>query len=165
MNTEEFSNWAKQNNNFEVLSFDDTRVFLTVNDEIKLVKLIETTEKSGNVLTIHIQNNIVVYCLHDQNLEMFVNLWDNKKTKNNVMPDLEWATCKQIAAELKKRNTLTFALVYIEDDSVDNISVEANGDPNYIIGMLTRGINMLVKYTDKNKKTIEASEDEYPPED
>jgi hypothetical protein len=166
MNTKDFAEWLTSKKDMDVISLDEGRIFLTVNSEEKLVKLIETTEKSGNIITIHMQENAVVYCLHNQDLDKFVDVWENKSKKNkNPVPDLEWATVKQIADELKSRDSLTFAIVHIEDDRIDNISLEANGDPNYIIGMLTRAVNMLVTYTEKNKKIIEnKDDDEQPPE-
>jgi hypothetical protein len=58
-------------------------------------------------------------------------------------------TIKQIARELKKRENLSFAMVWMEDSSKDNIAIEGNGNPTNLVGLLARGLHMAIEWSDK----------------
>lgn len=63
--------------------------------------------------------------------------------------DLSLTTISQMASELKKRENIQFALIWIESNDTDNISVEGNGHFTSLIGLVTRGLHLLVNYNDK----------------
>ena len=74
----------------------------------------------------------------------------NTKSKELGIPDLSLVTIRQIANELKTRNNLTFALVWIENSERDNIAIEGSGQPTQLIGLLARGTHMAIEWADKN---------------
>jgi hypothetical protein len=76
------------------------------------------------------------------------------------LPDLSLVTMRQIAAELKRRDGLTFALVWIENTERDNIAIEGSGNPTQLVGLLTRGSHMAIEWADKNIKFFKPKEDE-----
>lgn len=57
-----------------------------------------------------------------------------------------------MAVELKKRENLTFAVVWIEDNDRDNIAIEGSGNPTQLVGLLARGLHMAIEWADKNIK-------------
>ena len=69
-------------------------------------------------------------------------------------------TIRQMAAELKMRNGLTFALVWIENAERDNIAIEGSGNPTQLVGLLTRGSHMAIEWADKNIKFFKPREDD-----
>ena len=52
-------------------------------------------------------------------------------------------------SELKKRENLLFALIWIENNETDNISLEGNGTITNLSGLITRGLHLLINYGDK----------------
>ena len=76
------------------------------------------------------------------------------------LPDLSLITIRQMAAELKQRTGLTFALVWIENTERDNIAIEGSGNPTQLVGLLTRGTHMSIEWSDKNIKFFKPKEDE-----
>ena len=54
--------------------------------------------------------------------------------------------------ELKNRENLTFALIWIEDENTENFNIEASGNPTMLCGMFSRGLNMVIKWADKKTK-------------
>lgn len=66
------------------------------------------------------------------------------------IPDLSLVTIRQMANELKRRDNICFALVWMEDTERDNIAIEGSGHPTQVVGLLTRGTNMAVEWADKN---------------
>lgn len=150
MNKEEFVDWLKNLSSIEIVAFDDTdKILFLCTDENVVIKLTEVAEKSDHILSIRKVEDKLCFCLHtNNNYQNFVSSWygDNKKG----LPDLSWVTIKQMAEELKKRENLSFALVYIEHTGYENISLEASGNPTTLCGMLTRALNLAVKHADKN---------------
>lgn len=65
------------------------------------------------------------------------------------LPDLSLCTIRQFATELKKRQNLCFALVWMEDNNTDNIAIEGSGNPTMLIGLLTRGVSLSVDWCNK----------------
>lgn len=76
------------------------------------------------------------------------------------VPDLSLVTIRQMANELKQRENLTFALVWIENNERDNIAIEGSGNPTALVGLLTRGTHMTIEWADKNIKFYKPPEDE-----
>ena len=76
------------------------------------------------------------------------------------MPDLSLVTIRQMAMELKRRNNLTFALVWIENNERDNIAIEGSGNPTQLVGLLARGSHMAIEWADKSIKFYKPSDDE-----
>ena len=68
------------------------------------------------------------------------------------LPDLSLTTIRQMANELKKRENLCFAVVWIEDNDRDNIAIEGSGNPTQLVGLLARGLHMAIEWADKNIK-------------
>lgn len=82
------------------------------------------------------------------------------KYKELGLPDLSLTTIRQMATELKKRNGLTFALVWIENAERDNIAIEGSGNPTQLVGLLTRGAHMAIDWADKNIKYYKPKDEE-----
>jgi hypothetical protein len=93
---------------------------------IVLNKLLSATKKTGNVT----------------------------KTRHQELglPDLSLITMRQMAGELKRRENITFAVVWIEDNERDNIAIEGSGNPTQLVGLLARGLHMAIEWADKNIK-------------
>lgn len=68
------------------------------------------------------------------------------------IPDLSLTTIRQMATELKRRENLCFAVVWIEDNERDNIAIEGSGNPTQLVGLLSRGLHMTIEWADKNIK-------------
>jgi len=74
------------------------------------------------------------------------------KHKELGIPDLSLVTLRQMAVELKQRENLCFALVWMEQSERDNIAIEGSGNPTQLVGLLARGLNMAIDWADKNIK-------------
>lgn len=74
------------------------------------------------------------------------------KMKELGIPDLSLVTIRQMATELKQRQNLTFAIVWIESNEKDSIAIEGNGTPTALVGLLSRGTHMATEWADKNIK-------------
>jgi hypothetical protein len=68
------------------------------------------------------------------------------------LPDLSLCTITQMAEELKTRENINFALVWIENSEKDNISLQAKGNATQIIGLLARGQQIALDWTNQNLK-------------
>lgn len=75
------------------------------------------------------------------------------------LPDLSLTTIRQMSAELKKRENLTFAVVWIEDNERDNIAIEGSGNPTQLVGLLARGLHIAIEWADKNIRFHKPKED------
>lgn len=87
---------------------------------------------------------------------------DAKKAKHKELglPDLSLVTIRQMALELKQRQNLTFALVWIENNDRDNIAIEGSGNPTQLVGLLSRGTHMAIEWADKNIKFYRPKDEE-----
>jgi len=159
ISVQQFVEWAKKKTEWNVISHDENGVFLQIVVPEKLNQFLVSAKNSDNPVTIHPGEESPLYCLSNYNLQNFISDYE-PKTKKEAMPDLTWATCKQIANELKKRKTLTFVLFYMEENYYDNIHVEASGEANAIIGLTTRGLDLILRETEKRTKMHDSSEDE-----
>lgn len=123
--------------------FDDKEIFnegdisYTKNDGHVMVKFNKhkslLVDKVDACLYVAIATN---YPKHDKCMEYGLN-------------DLSLTTISQMAAELKKRENVQFALIWIESNETDNISIEGNGPFTSLVGLVTRGLHLLVNYSDK----------------
>lgn len=151
MNTKQFCDWAKQIEELQINSYEDQRIYLLPTSEDAFLKLVHVAEKSKNFLSLHPSEDTVIYCLHNNNLDEFVKIWKQESTTTEQgVPDLSWATCKQIGKELKNRDNLVFALIWMEMDGRENLSIEAGGDPTLVTGMVARGMNLIIKWAGKD---------------
>jgi hypothetical protein len=127
-------------------------MFFLIAEESSILKITETADVSGNSLTIHPNKKGIMFCLHLKNYESFHKNYIDEMPKNDKkgLPDLSLVTCRQMANELKKRKNLTFALLWSEENDSENISLEGNGDPTKICGLLARGLNLAINWADKN---------------
>jgi hypothetical protein len=75
------------------------------------------------------------------------------------LPDLSLVTMRQMATELKGRQNLCFAMVWMEDNEKENISIEGNGNPTQLVGLLFRGLHMTIEWSNKNIKFKQPPED------
>lgn len=150
MNIKDFSQWFGSLNDIHIVDVQENKIVFYCVSEPLMFKITKTADATSNLLSLHNSNDQICMCLHCQNMENFYNSW-NAETKSGV-PDLSWVTCKEMANELKKRENITFALVWIEDSGMENINLEASGNPTMLCGLLSRGLNMAVKFADKNMK-------------
>lgn len=74
-------------------------------------------------------------------------------------PDLSLVTVKQLAKELKKRQNLSFAIVWMEDTNKENIAIEGNGNPTQVVGLLARGLHMAIEWSDRFLKITKPDQD------
>lgn len=159
ISVKQFVEWARKKSNWVVLGYDDNNIYFNFDGLIALNDFADIAQKSENLLIVQKTDAGPVYCLQASNLEKFMELTDPNMAQEKV-PDLSWATCKQIASELKKRQSLTFVLLYIEDDAYDNINVEASGDANTILGLTMRGISLILNATEKRSIIQKPTEDD-----
>lgn len=157
MTSKDFSDWISQIDGIEVVNFDEEKILFFCSDENIILRLTEVAEETNSNLSIRTHSQKICFCLFKDSFENFVNNWHRENKKG--VPDLSWVTIKQMATELKARNNLTFALVWMEDTGYDNISLEASGNPTILCGMLSRGLNLAIKYADKNINFHEPKDD------
>jgi hypothetical protein len=155
----EFLNWAKTRTEWEVLGADLEKIYFEIITQENLNIFLQNAQNAECPVTVHPGEKNPIYCLHAINLQKFVDLMEPKKVIGSTIPDLQLATCKQMANELKKRENLTFVMLWIEENYYDNIHIEANGEANQIIGLVTRGLSLILKTTE-NKTHIRESEDD-----
>lgn len=158
MTTQEFSDWLSTIDDVEIIKTEEDKICFFCAEEDLVVKFTKVAEDSKNILSIQTHENKICFCLHNNDLDLFVKKWLGENKKG--VPDLSWVTTKQMALELKKRDNLTFVLLWMEDSGYDNISLEASGNPTTLCGMLIRGLNMAVKHADKNINFIEPKDEQ-----
>jgi len=149
MTTEEFSNWFGQIKGVVIKKIEEDRIFFECLEEMLVVKITRIAEKTDNFLSLHTRKKEMVLCLHKHKLDDFKNKWEEPSVKKGI-PDLSVVTCRQMAAELKKRSNLTFALIWLEEEATENFNLEAIGNPTTLCGILSRGLNMAIKWADRD---------------
>lgn len=149
MDTQEFSDWFGQIKGVIIKKVEEDRIFFECLEERLVVKITRIAEKTDNFLSLHTRKKEMVLCLHKHKLEDFKTKWEEPATKKGI-PDLSVVTCRQMAYELKKRNNLTFALIWLEDEATENFNIEAVGNPTTLCGMLSRGLNLAIKWADRD---------------
>lgn len=100
-------------------------------------------------LSLHSDGKKMFFCLHKHQYEKFIELFEGKKLESCI-PDLSLVTIEQMMSELKKRKNISFAFVMMEHSDIENISLEASGNPTFICGLLARATNLAAQYADKN---------------
>ena len=76
------------------------------------------------------------------------------------IPDLSLVTIRQMAIELKHRENLTFALVWIDNNEKDNIAIEGSGNPTHLVGLLARATHMAIEWAEKSIKFYKPNNDD-----
>jgi len=161
-------------------SEDATWIHFKLNSEFALVSIVKQiddikeqypcnllvlsgTNNFSYQLVIETKDNINAIKLLNKKLMAVLDANGNAREANNKelgLPDLSLITLRQIATELKQRQNLTFALVWIENNERDNIAIEGSGNPTQLVGLLTRGTHMAIEWADKNIKFYRPEEDE-----
>lgn len=159
MTTEEFAKWFGEIENVVIQSVKEDRIFFECLDESLVHKITKIAEKSDNFLSLHTSKKDLILCLHSHKLDQFIKIWNEPKVNKKGVPDMTLVTCKQMADQLKNRENLTFALIWMEEDSVDNFNIEASGNPTVLCGMFTRAVNMAVNWAEKNIRYEEPEAD------
>jgi hypothetical protein len=159
MTPEEIYNWATNVKELESTFVDETHLWFSISETIFVEKILDLASKADcEVVVKNNQRNLLYGIKFSQALERFISLYEGARNgKKNGLPDLSLVTCRQITAELKKRKNLTFVMFWIEEDIYDNINVEASGHLNTVVGLATRGLNLILKATDE--KTTYADPD------
>lgn len=139
---------------YEVVDEETQLKFLSLIKELKNKDVFIKESKLKYKLLVLTNESNVLHKVYDQIL--YLTLIQEEKRKNNIkelgIPDLSLVTIKQMTEELKKRNNLIFALVWIENNERDNIAVEGSGDPTQLVGLLSRGTHMAIEWAEKNIK-------------
>lgn len=137
---------------YEVEDEETQLIFLSLIKEIKNKDVFIKESKNFCKLLILTNEPNVVYSVYSQIL--YLTLVQEEKRKNKFqeigIPDLSLVTIKQMTEELKKRNNLVFALVWIENNERDNIAIEGSGDPTQLVGLLSRGTHMAIEWAEKS---------------
>jgi len=119
----------------------------------KLVSIVHPIEKDKMAYQIVFNDDKErILRVFSNRIKMFLERQKSPKYDKFGVPDLSLVTIKQIAKELKKRENLSFAMVWMEDNSKDNISIEGNGNPTNLVGLLARGLHMAIEWSDKYLK-------------
>jgi hypothetical protein len=167
MTTKQFANWLSTIEGITVISIEKDKVYFFITKEQLVVKVTKTANESDNFLSLHSDAIKMMFCLHNHKFEKFIELFEGKKFESSI-PDLSLVTVEQMIDELKKRKNISFAFIMTEHTSVDNLSLEASGNPTFICGLLARATNLAAKYADKNinyYQTGEEIQDEEEEED
>jgi len=149
MTTKEFSKWFSSIEGITITSIEEDRVYFIVTKETLVVIITTAANESDNFLSLHSDGTRMLFCLHKHQYNKFIEIFDGKKPEG-VIPDLSLVTVEQMMEELKKRSNISFAFVKVEHSEVENISLEASGNPTFICGLLARATSLAAKYADKN---------------
>jgi hypothetical protein len=149
MITKEFAKWLSNIDGITVSLIEEDKVYFYITKENLVVKITKIANDSDNFLSLHSDGTKMLFCLHRHEYKKFIELFDGKK-KEGIIPDLSLVTIEQMLDELKKRKTITFAFVMMEHSNVENIVLEASGNPTFICGLLARATNIASKYADKD---------------
>jgi hypothetical protein len=149
MTTKEFAKWFSSIEGLNISSIEDDKLYFTITKEQLVVKITKTANESDNFLSLHSDGKSMIFCLHMHQYKKFIELFIGKKAESSI-PDLSLVTVDQMMDELKNRKNITFAFVMMEHSEVENIILEASGNPTFICGLLARATNLAAKYADKN---------------
>jgi hypothetical protein len=164
MTTKQFANWLSTIDGITVISIEKDKVYFFITKEQLVVKVTKTANESDNFLSLHSDSTKMMFCLHNHQYKKFVELFEDRKVQD-VIPDLSLVTVDQMIDELKKRKNISFAFIMTEHTSVDNLSLEASGNPTFICGLLARATNLAAKYADKNINYYQSGEEIQDDED
>ena len=149
MTTKEFATWFSTIEGLTVTSIEEDKIYFLISKESLVVKVTEAANNSDNFLSLHSDGKKMLFCLHRHQYAKFVEIFEGKKPEP-VIPDLSLVTISQMMDELKKRKNITFAFVMMEHADIENLSLEASGNPTFICGLLARATNLASQYADKN---------------
>jgi len=142
-----------------------TAMIEEVGDE-RICKIVSLThpvdsEKAAHQLVFHDDKERILK-IFSTRIKQFLERQMEPKYDQYGVPDLSLVTIKQIARELKKRENLSFAMVWMEDSSKDNIAIEGNGNPTNLVGLLARGLHMAIEWSDKYLHFKKPDDDQLP---
>lgn len=130
-------------------------------DSCKILVLSHPDDSEKNAYQLIFNNDKEKYIV--MILKKIRNLAENglQKAKYQELgvPDLSLATIRQMTTELKNRQNLCFAMVWMEDNEKENISIEGSGNPTQLVGLLSRGLYMTIEWSNKNIKFKQPPED------
>jgi hypothetical protein len=149
MITKEFAKWLSNVDGVTLSSIEEDKVYFYITKENLVVKITKVANESDNFLSLHSDGTKMLFCLHKHQYRKFIEFFDGKK-KEGIIPDLSLVTVEQMLDELKKRKNITFAFVMMEHANIENIVLEASGNPTFICGLLARATNLASKYADKD---------------
>ena len=163
MTTEEFSFWFDKIEGVQVIKLEQDRVYFSLGSENLIKKITKTCNISDNFLSLHDDKEGIIFCIHKHKFDKFVEIWENKSAINTKYgtPDLSFVTVHQMMSELKKRQNISFVFVMSENLNLNNITLEASGNPTYLCGLLARGQHLANKFAEKNIK-YHQEDDDYP---
>ncbi len=130
----------------------------------KICKLVQLphpidVEKTAYQLVFHEDKKRLLNIFANR-IKVYVDKTKNVNYDEFGLPDLSLVTVKQIAQELKRRKNLSFAMVWMEDSNKDNISIEGNGNPTHLVGLLARGLHMAIEWSDRFLKFKKPNEED-----
>lgn len=139
---------------YEIIDEESQLNLISLMKEIKNKDVFIKEGKKTQKLLILTNEPNVLNQVYDQILYLTLLQEEKRKSKFKDLgiPDLSLVTIKQMTEELKKRNNLVFALVWIENNERDNIAIEGSGDPTQLVGLLSRGNHMAIEWAEKNIK-------------
>ena len=149
MTTKEFARWFSTIEGLTVTSIEEDKIYFLISKEPLVVKVTEAANTSDNFLSLHSDGKKMLFCLHKHQYDKFIEIFEGKKSEP-IIPDLSLVTIEQMMEELKKRKNISFAFVMMEHADIENISLEASGNPTFICGLLARATNLAAQYADKN---------------
>lgn len=117
-------------------------------ERIKFLNVIKSLEIDAAIV-LHLEQMFLTIRDEDQ-IKIVEHFKFKLENKEMGIPDLSLVTVKQMCEEIKKRKNLNFVIVWVEDNSKDNITVEGNGNPTFLLGLLTRATNLILKLMDQN---------------
>ena len=149
MTTKEFAKWFSTIEGLTVTSIEEDKIYFLISKEPLVVKITQTANDSDHFLSLHNDGKKMLFCIHRHQYDKFIEIFEGKKP-DSVIPDLSLVTISQMMDEIKKRKNITFAFVMMEHADIENLSLEASGNPTFICGLLARATNLAAKYADKN---------------
>lgn len=153
MTTKEFAKWFSDVEGLTITLVEEDKIYFLITKETLVVKITNAANESDNFLSLHSDGKRMLFCLHKHQYKKFIEVFEGKsenKKRESVIPDLSLVTIEQMMDELKKRSNISFAFVKVEHSEVENISLEASGNPTFICGLLARATSLAAKYADKN---------------
>lgn len=155
MDTDKFSNWLSRIDGISIVKTEKDKLYFAISQENLIIKITKTANLSDNFISIHSEEEGILFCIHNTDFNKFVEIWEDKNSydkssKKYGIPDLSLVTVNQMMKELKKRENISFAFVMTELSDAQNILLEGSGNPTYICGLLSRGLYIANKFAEKD---------------
>jgi hypothetical protein len=148
MTTQEFVKWFSKVDGIVISKYDADRLYFYVTEEKLIVKITKSADSTDNFLSLHADENKILFCLHRHKLKEFMNHFIGKNDLG--IPDLSIVTVRQMIEELTTRENISFAFVMYDHSLPNNMTLEASGNPTFICGLLARATSLAAKYADKD---------------